>query len=81
LSSPADRERVDAARPRQKRPGLLTIGYEGKSLETYLNQLIKAGVTLLCDVRRNAVSRKYGFSKSTLSEARMRVGIDYEHLV
>jgi uncharacterized protein (DUF488 family) len=80
LSSPADRERVDAARPRQKRPGLLTIGYEGKSLETYLNQLIKAGVTLLCDVRRNPVSRKYGFSKSTLSEACMKVGIDYEHL-
>jgi hypothetical protein len=80
LSLPEDREKVDAARPRQKRPGLLTIGYEGKSLETYLNQLIKAGVTLLCDVRRNPLSRKYGFSKSTLSEACKKVGVHYEHL-
>jgi uncharacterized protein (DUF488 family) len=80
LSSPEDREKVDAARPPQKKPGLLTIGYEGKSLEMYLNQLIKAGVTLLCDVRRNPVSRKYGFSKSTLNEACKKVGIGYEHL-
>ena len=59
---------------------MLTIGYEGKSLDTYLNQLIKASVTLLCDVRRNAISRKYGFSGSTLSEACSQVGILYVHL-
>jgi hypothetical protein len=80
LLSPKDREKVDAARPPKRKPGLLTIGYEGKSLETYLNQLIKAGVTLLCDVRRNAISRKYGFSGSTLSEACKKVGIFYTHL-
>ncbi|HEV3210238.1 MAG TPA: DUF488 family protein [Chthoniobacterales bacterium] len=77
---PQDRKRVDAARPPLRKPGLLTIGYEGKSLEAYLNQLIKAGVSLLCDVRRNPLSRKYGFSKSTLSEACKGVGIGYEHL-
>jgi len=80
LPSAKDREKVDAARPSRKTPGLLTIGYEGKSLETYLNQLIKAGVALLCDVRRNPLSRKYGFSKSTLSQACRTVGIDYEHI-
>jgi uncharacterized protein (DUF488 family) len=37
-------------------------------------------VTLLCDVRRNPLSRKYGFSKSTLSKACEGVGIRYEHL-
>jgi len=61
-------------------PGLWTIGYEGKSLEHYLNQLLRAGITLLCDVRRNAFSRKYGFSKSTLKAACECVGIRYEHL-
>jgi uncharacterized protein (DUF488 family) len=80
LHSAKDREKVDAAMPSRKNPGLLTIGYEGKSLETYLNQLIKAGVALLCDVRRNPLSRKYGFSKSTLSQACRTVGIDYEHI-
>lgn len=61
-------------------PGLWTIGYEGKSLERYLNQLLRAGITLLCDVRRNAYSRKYGFSKSTLKAACECMGIRYEHL-
>lgn len=68
-----------AARPITA-PGLWTIGYEGKSLERYLNQLLGAGITLLCDVRRNAYSRKYGFSKSTLKTACECMGIRYEHL-
>jgi hypothetical protein len=59
---------------------LQTIGYEGHSLESYLNLLIKSGVTVLCDVRRNPMSRKYGFAKSTLSNACAGVGIRYEHL-
>jgi uncharacterized protein (DUF488 family) len=37
-------------------------------------------VTLLCDVRRNPISRKYGFSKSTLAKGCDGVGIRYEHL-
>jgi len=80
LSKRSERERVEQARPAQTAAGLLTIGYEGKCLETYLNQLLREGVTLLCDVRRNPLSRKYGFSKSTLSHACDGVGIRYEHL-
>jgi uncharacterized protein (DUF488 family) len=45
-----------------------------------LNQLLQAGITLLCDVRRNAFSRKYGFSKSTLKAACECMDIRYEHL-
>ena len=45
-----------------------------------MNRLLHAGVTLLCDVRRNPLSRKYGFSKSTLSKGCEGVGIRYEHL-
>ena len=80
LPQKEDRARVEAARPTRQIPGLVTIGYEGKTLESYLNQLLQAGVTLLCDVRRNPLSRKYGFSKSTLSHACEVVGIKYEHL-
>ena len=58
----------------------LTIGYEGRNLEGYLNRLIVAGVTMLCDVRRNPLSRKYGFSKRTLAKGCEGVGIRYEHL-
>jgi uncharacterized protein (DUF488 family) len=74
------RARINAEKPKRAGAGLVTIGYEGKSLEHYLNQLLKAGVTLLCDVRRNPLSRKYGFSKGTLGKACEGVGIRYEHL-
>lgn len=80
LTDQQDRKRVELSRPPKAPPGLLTIGYEGKHLETYLNQLLKAGVTLLCDVRRNPLSRKYGFSKSTLRDACEKLDIRYEHL-
>ena len=71
---------IEATRPAATRPGLCTIGYEGCTLERYLNRLLRHGVTLLCDVRRNPLSRKYGFSKSTLSGACEGLGIRYEHL-
>lgn len=71
---------IEAARPSQRATGLCTIGYEGRSLERYLNALLQTGATVLCDVRRNPISRKYGFSRSTLSRACEGVGIRYEHL-
>jgi uncharacterized protein (DUF488 family) len=61
-------------------PALSTIGYEGHTLEGYLNKLVRGGVTLLCDVRRNPISRKYGFSKNTLARSCEGVGTRYEHL-
>ena len=71
---------IEAARLRKRNPGLCTIGYEGRSLEGYLNLAIGDGVTVLCDVRRNPLSRKYGFSKSTLMNGAAGVGIRYEHM-
>jgi uncharacterized protein (DUF488 family) len=57
-----------------------TIGYEGISLETYLNKLIINDVKLLCDVRKNSLSMKYGFSKSQLKNACESIGIKYMHI-
>lgn len=75
-----ERDIVTRAQPVNRGAGLLTIGYEGRSLEGYLNTLLTASVTLLCDVRANPLSRKYGFSKKTLSNACAGVGIRYEHV-
>lgn len=61
-------------------PQLLSIGYEGISLETYINKLIINDVHVLCDVRKNAYSQKYGFSKSQLQKACTGVGIQYVHV-
>jgi hypothetical protein len=80
LPKPSEREMVARERPRKAGADLLTIGYESKSLEVYLNQLLRASVTILCDVRRNPLSRKFGFSKSTLRSACENLGIRYEHL-
>lgn len=56
---------------------LYTIGYEGVSLETYINKLIINDVNYLCDVRKNPYSQKWGFSKATLKDACEKVGIKY----
>lgn len=72
--------RIEAEKQISGTDTLQTIGYEGHSLESYLNLLLKSAVTVLCDVRRNPMSRKYGFAKSTLSSACTGVGIRYEHL-
>ncbi len=72
--------RIKAVRAKLTGPALSTIGYEGHTLESYLTVLLKSGVTILCDVRRNPISRKYGFSKNTLARGCEGVGIRYEHL-
>lgn len=72
--------RITAEKVSPRRSTLQTIGYEGHTLESYINVLLRAGVTVLCDVRRNPISRKYGFSKSTLGRACSGVGLRYEHL-
>jgi hypothetical protein len=59
---------------------LFTIGYEGKSIEAFINTLIQNDVRLLCDVRKNPLSRKFGFSKSKLEHITQTVGIGYVHI-
>lgn len=58
---------------------LFTIGYEGISLEEYLNRLVRNNVQVLVDVRNNPLSMKYGFSKSLLKRFCESLGIQYIH--
>lgn len=58
---------------------LFTIGYEGISLEEYLNRLIKNDIRMLIDVRNNPKSMKYGFSKGLLQKNCENLGIRYLH--
>ncbi|MBC8489190.1 MAG: DUF488 domain-containing protein [Bacteroidetes bacterium] len=73
-------EVIQKFKPKDEKIKLFTIGYEGKSLESYLNILIQKNVNVLCDVRKNPLSRKYGFSKKTLQNACESVNIRYYHL-
>ena len=71
---------IEEIRPKFNSTVLFTIGYEGISLEQYLNKLINHGVEVLCDVRKNSLSMKYGFSKSQLQNSCNGIGIKYVHI-
>jgi uncharacterized protein (DUF488 family) len=59
---------------------LMTVGYEGKTIDAYINTLIQNNVALIVDVRRNPISMKYGFSKTRFRDYLNRAGINYEHI-
>lgn len=65
--------------PSSNKTILFTIGYEGISLEEYLNRLLKNDVKILVDVRNNPLSMKFGFSKSLLKKYCESLGIQYMH--
>lgn len=73
-------KKVKKKMPTSSKTALFTIGYEGISIEQYINKLINADVKVLCDVRKNSFSMKYGFNKSQLKMACEGVGIQFLHI-
>ncbi|MEV4540635.1 DUF488 domain-containing protein [Micromonospora echinaurantiaca] len=59
--------------------GLIGVGYQGHDIATFVDELAKAQVSRLVDVRLTPISRKPGFSKAALARALAVVGITYEH--
>lgn len=57
-----------------------TAGYEGQSVDGFLNMLVRCGMQRVIDVRQNPVARRFGFHKSTLSRLCGDVSIEYVHL-
>ncbi len=72
--------KVLKAKPVGNTTTLYTIGYEGISLEEYLNRLIKNDVKVLVDVRNNPLSMKFGFSKTQLKNFCASLNIEYMHI-
>jgi uncharacterized protein (DUF488 family) len=60
--------------------GIIGVGYEGRDLDRFVDDLLGRGVGVLADVRLTPLSRKPGFSKRALAEAVTDAGIDYLHL-
>lgn len=73
-------EKVQKNKPQSNKIILFTIGYEGISLEEYLNRLLKNDVKVLVDVRNNPLSMKFGFSKSLLTRYCESLDIQYKHI-
>lgn len=59
---------------------IYTIGYEATTMADFLAALRAAGVERVIDVRALPLSRRPGFSKSSLAASLAEAGIDYVHL-
>jgi uncharacterized protein (DUF488 family) len=58
---------------------LYSLGYERRDLDEVVALLDEHGVEVLLDVRATPRSRKRGLSRTPLTEALERVGIEYRH--
>lgn len=67
------------ARP-ETEPAVFTAGYEGESVDAFLNKLVSAGIRCLIDVRKNPIARRYGFHRSTLTRLTGNLDIEYVHV-
>lgn len=59
---------------------LFTMGYEGKTIEDFICYLKYYKISSLIDVREIPLSRKKGFSKSTLRDRLESENINYVHI-
>jgi len=60
--------------------GVIGLGYEGATIEAFCDRVVELGVSIVADVRLNALSRKRGFSKNGLRAALAESGVNYLHL-
>lgn len=60
--------------------GIFTIGYEGKSVDEFLNDLIKSKTEYLIDIRNNPWSMKYGYKKYQLEFFTDKINIKYKNM-
>jgi uncharacterized protein (DUF488 family) len=58
---------------------IVSVGYEGTTIEAFVADLVAGRIELVVDVRLNAISRKPGFSRRALSGALQGAGIAYRH--
>ncbi len=75
---------VNSNSPRMKlqktEPGISTIGYEGRDIDSFLNSLLEKGIDILVDVRYNPFSMNFSFTKNKLRKYLESVGIEYLHI-
>jgi uncharacterized protein (DUF488 family) len=62
------------------KPFVFTLGYEGLTIDAFLNKLISNNVFAVVDVRNNPQSMKYGFSKKSFKQYIENAGMKYFHI-
>jgi uncharacterized protein (DUF488 family) len=61
-------------------PIVFTLGYEGLTIDAFLNILITNNITVVVDIRNNPQSMKYGFSKKSFKQYIESAGMKYIHI-
>jgi uncharacterized protein (DUF488 family) len=62
------------------KPFVFTLGYEGLSIDAFLNKLVSNNILAVVDVRNNPQSMKYGFSKKSFKQYIENAGMKYFHI-
>ena len=75
VKSNSPRKKIDAPTK-----GVCSIGYEGETIDSFLNKLIQNNVSILIDVRKNAFSMKPNFRKLQLEKYLSKASILYLHI-
>jgi uncharacterized protein (DUF488 family) len=60
-------------------PGLVSVGYEGRTVDDLVEVMVAQSVQVVADVRLTPLSRKPGLSKTKLSAALAEAGVEYLH--
>lgn len=58
---------------------IYTVGYEGASIDDFVQTLLEAGVEHVLDIRELPQSRRKGFSKNILAGHLRDAGLTYSH--
>lgn len=66
--------------PKKTEKGIITIGYEGRDIDNFLNKLTENNVDSLVDVRKKAFSMNFCYTKSNLERFLKSIGIKYFHI-
>ena len=80
LLTPEEIEIVNKKRNSDHTIKLFTLGYENRDIDEFANQLLLNNIKVLCDVRKNPISMKYGFSKKHLKDTFGKFDIKYIHI-
>jgi len=62
------------------KPCVFTVGYEGLTVDAFLNKLISNNISVVVDVRNNPQSMKHGFSKISFKHYVENAGMKYIHI-
>jgi uncharacterized protein (DUF488 family) len=80
LFNPKEIKELQSAWNTDISPVIFTVGYEGLTIDAFLDKLIAYNIMVVVDVRNNPHSMKYGFSKKSFCNYIEKARMKYIHI-